>query len=238
MDKINYGIDAPKVIARLIVIGLVVIIISILFPTIIIGELEIHVSGFIWTGIVLVLAGILMILYSKFGKFNQRERILNLIVWTGNEKVLDVGTGLGLLMIGAAKRLTSGKAIGIDIFDAKDLSSNTIERTKTNAQLEKVAGKVDILRMDILKNNFPDDYFDVIVSNLCLHNIDRSENRKVACAEIYRILKPGGMAIISDFIKTEEYTGKFRSLGMQVKKVGTYFFDTFPPLTIIKATKN
>ena len=238
MDKINYGIDAPKVIARLIVIGLVVIIISILFPTIIIGEFEIHVSGFIWTGIVLVLAGILMILYSKFGKFNQRERILNLIVWTGNEKVLDVGTGLGLLMIGAAKRLTSGKAIGIDIFDAKDLSSNTIERTKTNAQLEKVAGKVDILRMDILKNNFPDDYFDVIVSNLCLHNIDRSENRKVACAEIYRILKPGGMAIISDFIKTEEYTGKFRSLGMQVKKVGTYFFDTFPPLTIIKATKN
>lgn len=238
MDKVNYGIDAPKVIARLIVIGLVVVIISILFPTIIIGELEIHVSGFIWTGIVLVLVGILMILYSKFGKFNQRERILNLIAWTGNEKVLDVGTGLGLLMIGAAKRLSSGKAIGIDIFDAKDLSSNTIERTKTNAQLEKVAGRVEILRMDILKNDFPDDYFDVIVSNLCLHNINRSENRKVACAEIHRILKPGGMAIISDFIKTEEYTRKFRSLGMQVKKEGTYFFDTFPPLTIIKATKN
>ena len=237
MNKINYGIDAPKVIARLIIIGVLIILISIIFPIVRIGVFIIFMSGFIWAGISLVLTGILMILYSKFGKFRHRERILNMIEWNGSEKVLDVGTGQGLLMIGAAKKLTIGESIGIDIFDAKDLTSNSIERTKANAKLENVETKVKILRMNILKTDFPNDYFDVIVSNLCLHNIQKAEDRKAACAEIYRILKPGGKVIISDFIKIGEYTKKFKSLGMHVEKEGTYFLDTFPPLTIIKVIK-
>lgn len=238
MSKINYGIDAPKVIARLIAIGVLIMLTSILFPAIDINGIKIFTSGFIWWGISLVLTGILMILYSKLGKFKHRDRILNKIKWNGNEKVLDVGTGRGLLMIGAAKKLTSGKSIGIDIFDAKDLTKNSIERTKANAQTERVAKKVEILKMDILKTDFPNDYFDVIVSNLCLHNIKKSRDRKATCAEIYRIIKPKGTVIISDFIHTREYTRKFRSLGMHVQKEGPYVFDTFPPLTIIRASKN
>lgn len=237
MTGINYGIDAPKVIARLILIGVLIVALSMLFPIIVIGEMTLITSGFIWAGISLILTAVWMVLYSKFGKFRQRNRMLNMIQWNGNEKVLDVGTGLGLLMIGAAKKLTTGKAIGIDIFDPKDLSNNTIERTKKNAQLENVATKVEILTMDILKIDFPNEYFDVILSNLCLHNIEKSEDRKKACAEIYRIIKPEGTVIISDFIKINEYSSKFRSLGMQVEKMGPYILDTFPPLTLLKATK-
>lgn len=237
MKKINYGIDAPKVIARLIIIGVLIIVASYLFPIIEIGEIKIFTSGFVWAGIFLIVPGLLMILYSKVGKFKQRERILDTIKWTGNETVLDVGTGLGLLMIGAAKKLTTGRSIGIDIFDARDLSNNYIERTEANVRLEHVATKVEILKMDILKTDFPNDYFDVILSNLCLHNIKKAEDRNAACAEIYRIIKPDGKVIISDFMNIGEYTRKFRSLGMQVEKEGTSFFDTFPPLTIIKASK-
>jgi len=112
-----------------------------------------------------------------------------------------------------------------------------MERAKLNAQLENVKKKVEILRMDIRKTDFDNDYFDVIVSNLCLHNIPKAADREAACAEINRILKPGGIVIISDFIKIKEYSRKFRSLGMQVEKNGTYRFDTFPPLTVIKVTK-
>jgi arsenite methyltransferase len=39
--------------------------------------------------------------------------MLNIISWTGNEQVLDIGTGKGLLMIGAAKRLITGKSTGL-----------------------------------------------------------------------------------------------------------------------------
>ncbi|MEO8233616.1 MAG: class I SAM-dependent methyltransferase [Ignavibacteriota bacterium] len=237
MNKINYGLDAPKVIRNLIIIGLIIVLLTILYPIIKIGEVEIITSGFIWMGISFLIVGILMILYSKYGKFKHRDRILNLIEWNGSEKVLDVGTGLGLLMIGAAKKLRSGKSYGIDIFNTYDLSDNSIEQTKTNAKLESVSQKVEILKENILKTSFQDDYFDVVVSNLCLHNLYNSEDRIKACKEIHRITKVKGQVIISDFKNIKEYKQTFINLGMKVQKEGTYFFDTFPPLTIIKATK-
>ena len=178
-----------------------------------------------------------MYAYARFGKFKHRDRMLNLQEWKGDERVLDVGTGLGLLMIGAAKKLTTGKATGIDIFNEYDLSDNTIEQAKRNAELEKVSDKTEILVENILQTTFDDNYFDVIVSNLCLHNLYTTDEREKACMEINRILKPGGKAIISDFKNTGEYKKTFRSLGLNVQKAGTYFFDTFPPLTIIIATK-
>ncbi|MEO6346946.1 MAG: class I SAM-dependent methyltransferase [Aquaticitalea sp.] len=237
MEKTNYGIDAPKVIRNLIIIGFITGLLTIIFPIIKIGELEINISGFFWTGISLVLVGILMIIYSKYGKFKHRDRILKMIDWNGKENVLDVGTGLGLLMIGAAKKLTSGKSFGIDIFNTYDLSNNSIEQTKTNAQLENVTQKVEILKENILKTTFQDEYFDVVLSNLCLHNLYKKEDRRIACSEIHRITKPKGQIIISDYKNIKEYKRTFINLGMEVQKEGPYFFDTFPPLTIIKAKK-
>jgi cyclopropane fatty-acyl-phospholipid synthase-like methyltransferase len=53
---------------------------------------------------------------SKFVKFRLRDKWLNSISWCGDEKVLDIGCGHGLMLIGAAKRLRDGKAIGIDLW--------------------------------------------------------------------------------------------------------------------------
>ncbi len=237
MKRINYGIDAPKVIRNLLVIGLTLLATSFLpsslFPPV---SAFLHRNA-LFPAISLMTSGLLMYAYAKFGKIKHRDRILNLHEWKGGEEVLDIGTGLGLLMIGAAKKLTTGKSTGIDIFNKYDLSDNTVEQTKMNAQLENVSDKVEILVENILKTNFHDNHFDVIVSNLCLHNLYKAAERKQACVEINRILKPGGKAIISDFKNTGEYKKTFTSLGMNVQKAGPYFFDTFPPLTIIIATK-
>lgn len=237
MKKVNYGIDAPKVIRNLVGIGVLLLLISFFLLLDFIPQINFLVPSFLSPGICLIIGGLLMIAYSKYGKFKHRNRILKLHQWQGDEKVLDVGTGLGLLMIGAAKKLNTGKSYGIDIFNSYDLSDNTIEQTKLNIDLEKVCGNTEVLSENILKTNFNDNYFDVIVSNLCLHNLYKEDERKQACIEIYRILKPGGEGIISDFKHTGEYKKEFESLGMKVQKKGTYFFDTFPPLTIIKAIK-
>ena len=202
MKKINYGIDAPKVIMNLVIIGILLLLINKLLRFGFFPQINFLKPSLLSTGICLIIAGLLMIAYSKYGKFHHRDRILKLHQWKGGEKVLDVGTGLGLLMIGAAKKLNSGKSYGIDIFNSYDLSGNAIEQTKVNIELEKVSGNTEVLSENILKTNFDNNYFDVIISNLCLHNLYKPEERKQACREIYRILKPGRQATISDFKHT------------------------------------
>ena len=141
MDKPDYGVDAPGVVRNLIIIGLIFLAVGL-------SSFYAHSSrqlrGFAWTGGVLLLEGILLILYSKFGKFRHRDRMLQLIPWRGDEHFLDVGTGRGLLLIGAAKRAMNGRGIGIDIFSGKDLSSNTMANTMKNVELEGVKGQVEI----------------------------------------------------------------------------------------------
>jgi ubiquinone/menaquinone biosynthesis C-methylase UbiE len=178
-----------------------------------------------------------MIAYGKFGNLKQRDRIIGLHQWKGDEMVLDVGTGLGLLLAGVATKLTAGKACGIDVFNRYDLSGNTLSGLQENLRTENVTERTVIVKQSILETSFNDQTFDVVVSNLCLHNIYDAVSRKKACGEIYRVMKPGAAAIISDFTHIREYEKNFAALGMTVHRAGVYLWDTFPPLSIIVARK-
>ncbi|MGY0038108.1 class I SAM-dependent methyltransferase [Pedobacter sp. NJ-S-72] len=235
--KPNYGIDAPKVIRNLLLIGLALLILPLVFPVIKIGSALIITSYFMWSGGYFMLSGLLMLLYSLYGKYFHRNRMLNLIRWSGHEMVLDVGTGKGLLMIGAAKRLTTGKSIGIDIWNAEDLTGNDVEAVLKNVSIEGVEDNTEIKTENVLQMTFADDTFDVVISNLCLHNIYNQEGRKKACEEIARVLKPGGIGIISDFRHVKHYKKHFSHLGLQTKLIYSSYFASFPPLTILKIEK-
>jgi len=236
--KPDYGIDAPGVVRNLFVIGVLLLVLSSLFPVLRIGPVIIlWKSGAIVTGVLCVVEGVLMIIYAKHGKFLHRDRMLAMVDWKGNESVLDVGTGRGLLMIGAAKKLTTGKSVGIDIWSTKDLSGNALDKTLQNAELEGVRDKVDVQNGDASGMKFPDASFDVVVSNLCIHNIPTRAGRDKACREIVRVLKPGGKAIISDFIKTRDYVKAFNAAGAVTSRTGLDFLRTFPPLRIIEVRK-
>jgi ubiquinone/menaquinone biosynthesis C-methylase UbiE len=104
-----------------------------------------------------------------------------------------VGTGRGLLLIGAARRLTSGRGAGIDVWSTKDLSGNSLERTQTNVEVEGVKEKVTLASEDARKLSFPDASFDVVLSNLCIHNIPDSEGARRPARD-RRVLQPGGTA--------------------------------------------
>ncbi len=63
---------------------------------------------------------------------------------------------------------------------------------------------------------FPQDKFDVVVSNLCLHDIYQRPTRDLALSKIARVLKPGGTAIISDYKLTGEYAKSLSRAGFSV----------------------
>jgi SAM-dependent methyltransferase len=227
-QRAKYGLDAPGILYGCFIAWAIFLILQLCFPL-----------GIVWIlGQILSLPfGVIMLLYGTYGKFRHRDRMISMVDWNGNENVLDVGTGLGLLLIGAAKRLTTGKAVGVDICSSKDLSGNFAAATLRNAELEGVKDKVEVLSQDARTLSFPDNSFDVILSNLCIHNIPPKEGRVQACLEIARVLKPGGVALVSDFQKTEEYTEAFLSKGLDVEKLGPFWRDTFLGLTVLKVTK-
>jgi arsenite methyltransferase len=236
--KPDYGIDAPGVVRNLFIAGVLLLVLSSRFPVIRVGPIIfLWKSGAVVTGVLCLIEGVLMVVYAKHGKFLHRDRMLAMVDWKGNESVLDVGTGRGLLMIGAAKKLTTGKAVGIDIWSTKDLSGNAMDKTLQNAELEGVRDKVDVQSGDASAMKFPDASFDVVVSNLCIHNIPTRQGRDKACQEIVRVLKPGGKAIISDFIKTRDYVNAFKAAGAATSRTGLDFLRTFPPLRIIEVRK-
>ena len=125
MTKVNYGIDAPGTMRNLIVFGALTVVAGFVIPlfsdNIILKYINVFV---ILAGAFFFVPGVAMFAYGLKGKYRTRDLMLSKIKWTGNEKVLDIGTGQGLLMNGAAKYLTTGKSTGIDIWSSKDLSNN------------------------------------------------------------------------------------------------------------------
>ena len=237
-SKPDYGIDAPGVIRNLFAIGVVLLVLAWFVPKLRIGPVIFLLRPpALFTGVALVVEGILMIVYSKWGKFRHRDRMLKMVNWQGYESVLDVGTGRGLLMIGAAKKLKTGKAVGIDIWSTKDLSGNTMEGTMRNAALEGVRERIDVQNGDATTMKFADGSFDIILSNVCIHNIPTKQARAQACHEIARVLKPGGTALISDFIHTGDYVKAFKATGVEASRTGLDFLFTFPWLRIVEVHK-
>jgi arsenite methyltransferase len=241
--KPDYGVDAPQVLRNLFLFGVLCLLVGILGPRLVrAGNISLLLQPmFFWTGLVLVLEGFLFLLYVKFGKFRHRDLMLSLHRWRGDEQVLDVGCGRGLLMAKAAKLLAElrghGTAIGVDIWSKEDMAGNSEAATRHNLELEGISDRCTLVEMAAQVMSFPDETFDVIVSNLCLHNIYDRKLRRQAIQEIARVLKPGGVAILSDYKLTGEYASQFRIAGLLVEKRWGNPFYTFPPLRIVIARK-
>ncbi len=204
---VNYGLDAPYVVRNFALVGAVCVTIGLAFllagaP----GVFGIFLRDTaLSAGLVSLLMAGWMYWVGTRGKLRDRDRLLALVPWRGDETVLDVGCGRGLLLVGAAKHLTSGKAVGVDLWSKDDLSENGPEGTRENAALEGVADRVEVRDGDARQLPFADDTFDVIVSRAVLHNIYDAAERQQALREIARVLRPGGYVALLDIVHTGEY---------------------------------
>ncbi len=107
-----------------------------------------------------------------------------------DSKVLDVGTGPGLLAIEFAKRIPEVRVIGLDLSDV------VLELARDNVQKSGASLRVSFEKGDAENMPLEDDTFDLVISSNTLHLI---KNPIRMFNEIQRVLKPKGKFLISDF---------------------------------------
>jgi SAM-dependent methyltransferase len=97
-----------------------------------------------------------------------------------NARILDCGCGTGanVELLGQF-----GRAFGFDL-------------TETGLQLGREAGRTRLARASVTAAPFPTSSFDLVTSFDVLYALEGPDER-TALAEMYRLLKPGGFAIIN-----------------------------------------
>ncbi len=198
----DYGFDSPYVpigLAAAAVLALAVAIScaasSLLWP-----------AGLSFAAALVFLLSTLSVLWTtRRGKFAVWAELLDGLALRGDERLLDVGCGRGAVLMLAAARLPAGRAIGLDLWSATDQSGNHARATLRNAELEGVRDRIELHTGDMRRLPFADQSFDVVTSSLAIHNIDDAQGREQALAEILRVLKLGGTAMLADFRYTADY---------------------------------
>ena len=181
-----------------------------------------------WIKTALIVVGSLAALYGAFmgsymtwasqrGKLSTRDYLLNettkLIGWNGNERVLDVGCGRGLLAIGAAKRLTTGTATGIDIWSNEDQAGNSPEAALANAKRESVFEKIRIDTGDARALPYQDQSMDLVLSHWVVHNLKDEADRIKVLDEMWRVTSSGGVIALADIEHVASYKAHFQNQG-------------------------
>lgn len=117
------------------------------------------------------------------------------------EAVLDLGCGAGMdLFLSGAKVGPKGRAVGVDF------SADMVKRGKEVAA--KYGRKnVEFHESPIEKMPFPDNTFDVVISNCVLNLVP---DKDVAFKEICRVLKKGGRFVVSDIVLRKEPPAELR----------------------------
>ena len=232
MKRPDYGLDAPGVVRTMGMIGITLAVVATVLP---VGPgLK---SGALWMSISLLLSAFAMIASSRFGKMKARDSLVDRVDVKPADVVLDVGCGRGLLLMAAAKRATSGRAIGIDLWSNVDQMNNSRDATLANAGAEGVTDRVEVKDGDMRSLPFADASIDVVVSSLAIHNLKSAADRDTAIREIVRVLKPGGRVGILDIANVTRYAQQLEASGMRITSGPRFTPWIFPPSRMVIASK-
>jgi 2-polyprenyl-3-methyl-5-hydroxy-6-metoxy-1,4-benzoquinol methylase len=166
-----------------------------IFPTSLVTLIALIVAA-IPFALVIIVGGYLTLFRNQQRK-KARRLIVDSVKWTGAEMVLDVGCGTGMTLNGCAQKLTTGKAIGADLWQ-QEVGGNK-QVLLANAKAEGVADRIHLHDMDARKLSFKDDTFDVVVSSFALHHIGSTRAEIAQAVEhMLRVVKPGGTLSLVD----------------------------------------
>ncbi|MGB1452994.1 MAG: bifunctional demethylmenaquinone methyltransferase/2-methoxy-6-polyprenyl-1,4-benzoquinol methylase UbiE [Crocinitomicaceae bacterium] len=114
------------------------------------------------------------------------------------KKILDIATGTGDFAI-ASMKLEPEEIIGIDI------SNGMLEVGREKMRKKKIDHIITMTQADSEDLPFESDYFDGLTVGFGVRNF---ENLNKGLAEMLRVLKPGGKAVILEFSKPKKFPVK------------------------------
>jgi len=120
----------------------------------------------------------------------QRKEVLAALALQPGERVLDVGSGPGLLIADMADLVgPEGHVTGIDVSDSMIALSR---RRFADPPLRE---RTSVLKADATQLPFETDHFDAAVSTQVYEYVPDVDR---ALAELFRVMRPGGRALILD----------------------------------------
>ena len=119
-----------------------------------------------------------------------RQAGIDMLAASETENLLEIGFGTGHSLVAIAKAVgPHGKAYGIDI------SEEMLKHTRTLAEREQLADRLQLHCGDATRLPFADDSMDGIFMSFTLELFDTPEIPRVL-AECKRVLQPGGRIVV------------------------------------------
>lgn len=119
-----------------------------------------------------------------------RDRIVGLADPQAGDKVVDLGSGTGLLSLAFAERTARVWAI-----DSSPAMNEYLRVKADSAGLQNI----ETVLASAVSLPLIDGSADIVVSNYCLHEL-RNAEKEHALAEAKRVLKPGGRLVFGDMM--------------------------------------
>lgn len=140
-------------------------------------------------------------LWSRLTESKAARKILELAEIKDNQRIIEIACGTGTVFREIVRKNPNGENTGID------LSPDMLNSTKRKLQSLNI-NNFNLIEADVLNLNLPDNSFDIIINNFLIDLMPEELFGKIA-SEFYRILKPGGAAVISTFSFGKKKVNKF-----------------------------
>ncbi len=132
-----------------------------------------------------------------------REKIVKLANLQKPSQILDIGCGRGLIAIAFALSSKQHSVCAMDVWNQDEIYDNSSNWVVRNATTEGV-DNLSVSSGDVRDIPFTSNVFDLVVSNLVIHNLPHSDQYQ-AFFEMARVLKPGGKLLYSDIDKEYQF---------------------------------
>jgi len=127
-----------------------------------------------------------------------RKKAIKMLQPSAPKTILDIATGTGDFALEALK-LDPEHIIGVDI------SEGMMEKGRAKLASKGVQDRITLQYGDSENLQFPDNNFDAVIVSFGVRNF---ENLNQGLSEIYRVLKPGGTALVLEFSKPQSFPFK------------------------------